>query len=285
MAGVTKPALRDGSRIGFVGLGNQGAPIAGRIAQAGHDLSLWARRLETLNQFAGKAAIAGSVAELATRVDILCICVIDDAGVRQICDEALPAMAPASMIAIMSTVHPDTCRSIGAAAAERGVAVIDAPVSGGAAAAGQGTLTVMMGGAAADCARFLRVAECFSTLAVRLGGIGSGQAAKLINNALLTANLMLAHEAADCGDVLGLDPAALSRVIAASTGNSGAYAILSRLPDLRSFAAGAKLLAKDVGLFAALLAREGGRTHHIVGEATAFLAIADAPSSNPEGRS
>ncbi|AYJ85279.1 NAD(P)-dependent oxidoreductase (plasmid) [Sphingomonas paeninsulae] len=283
MSGVTNPAIRDRSRVGFIGLGNQGAPIAERIARADYDLTLWARRPESLQILAGKAKVAGSITELAASVDILCICVVDDAGVRDVCDAALVAMTPGSMIAIVSTVHPDTCRSIGKAAALRRIAVIDAPVSGGAIAALAGTLTVMMGGSQADCARFAPLAETFASLVVRLGEIGSGQAAKLINNALLTANLMLAHEAAFCGSVLGLESAALSRVIAASSGNSEAHAILSRLPDLQSFAHGARLLAKDVDLFAALLTREGGTAEHIVGEASAFLSIFDPASSDPKG--
>jgi 3-hydroxyisobutyrate dehydrogenase len=283
MSGVVNRAGQSQGRIGFVGLGNQGAPIAERIASAGHELILWARRPDTLNTFQGKAGRANLLTDLAARVGILCICVVDDAGVTEICDDAIAAMTPGSLIAIMSTVHPDTCRAIGKTAAARGIAVIDAPVSGGAMAAREGTLAVMMGGSPADCARFMPIVESFSGLVVRLGDLGAGQAAKLINNALLTANLMLAYEAAACGDVLGLDPAALSQVIAASSGNSGAHAILSRLPDIGAFAGGARLLAKDVALFAAVLAREGGSTDHIVGEASAFLAIANPPSIDPKG--
>lgn len=283
MSGVVNPAKQGGGRIGFVGLGNQGAPIAERIASAGHELILWARRPEALDAFQGKADRANSLIDLAASVEFLCICVVDDAGVTAICDEAIAVMAPGSLIAIMSTVHPDTCRAIGKTAAARGIAVIDAPVSGGAMAARDGSLAVMMGGSPADCTRFMAIVECFSGFVVRLGDLGAGQAAKLINNALLTANMMLAYEAAACGDALGLDRAALSDLIAASSGNSGAYAILSRLPDIGAFAGGARLLAKDVDLFAALLARAGGSTEHIVGDASAFLAIANPPSTDPTG--
>ncbi|MDO7842204.1 NAD(P)-dependent oxidoreductase [Sphingomonas immobilis] len=267
-----------GPKIGFVGLGNQGAPIAARIAAAGHPLHLWARRPETLADFPGQASIAESLPALAAAVDILCICVVDDAGVIAVCDTALPAMRAGATIAILSTVSPETCRAIAARAAGGGVTVIDAPVSGGAAVARAGTMAVMLGGPQAACDAVRPVFESFATLIERLGAVGAGQAAKIVNNALLTAQLMLAHEAQAAGAALGLDTAALARVIAASSGRSYAYELRASLPSLAAFENGARLLAKDLALFERLVAGAGASAPAIAGDGRAFLRLASSPA-------
>jgi 3-hydroxyisobutyrate dehydrogenase-like beta-hydroxyacid dehydrogenase len=135
--------------VGFVGLGSQGGPMARRIVQAGFPLILWARRAEALAPYADTAAqTARDLADLGARCDHVGICVFDDAGVREVCAALLPAMRPGSRIAIHSTVLPETCVELAALAAARGVALIDAPVSGGGPGAAAGTLTVMVGGEA-----------------------------------------------------------------------------------------------------------------------------------------
>ncbi len=102
-------------RAGFIGLGSQGAPMARRMADAGIPTTLWARRAESLDPFAEcDVEIAGSPAELASASDVICVCVVDDAGVEQVltADEGvLAGCRPGTLIVIHSTVHPETCRA------------------------------------------------------------------------------------------------------------------------------------------------------------------------------
>jgi 3-hydroxyisobutyrate dehydrogenase len=265
---ATPPRIKS---VGFIGVGNQGAPIARRIAGAGWPLMLWARRPEVLGEFASVATSSESAEALASASDLLCLCVVDDAGVCELIDRTLPAMRPGSLVAILSTIHPDTCVRIADRAADRGISVIDAPVSGGAEGAAAGTMAVMMGGTDQDCARAEPVFRSFGRLIMRLGDVGAGQRAKLVNNALLAAILDVTQDARETGAALGLDPAALDAVLAASSGNSFGLQVLSRLPDLCALANGARLLRKDVGLLQALCDGSGLMSPPMIAAGTRFL--------------
>jgi 3-hydroxyisobutyrate dehydrogenase len=162
-------------------------------------------------------------------------------------------MRAGSRIAIHSTIHPDTCVALARRAAERGIALIDAPVSGGGPAAAAGTLTVMLGGDAATIAAAQPVFQTFGGMIAHVGGVGAGQLAKLVNNSLMAANMALADAALGAGAALGLDPAALAELVKVSSGRSYGFEVRARLPDIRLFGHGAQLLAKDVGLLAAVL--------------------------------
>lgn len=269
----------DVERVGFIGLGNQGAPIAQRIAGAGWPLTVWARRPEAAVAFAHTATRSETVEELAGAVDLLCLCVVDDAGVQEIAERALPSMAPGGLVAILSTVRPQTCVELAALAGARRIAVIDAPVSGGGKAAADGTLTVMMGGSKSECARARTVFDSFGGLIVRLGDVGAGQRAKLVNNALLTAIMGLTQEARETGSALGLARDALDEVLAVSSGGSFGHGILRALPDLSAFANGAALLEKDVGLLRDLAASQAIAAPELLDVADAFLARCTAPHS------
>jgi 3-hydroxyisobutyrate dehydrogenase-like beta-hydroxyacid dehydrogenase len=236
-------------KCGFIGLGSQGGPMARRMIDAGYPVTLWARRAESLTPYADtRATIAPDIAALGRSVDHVGICVVDDAGVQQICDALIPAMRSGSSIAIHSTVNPQLCVSLAAAAALRGIALIDAPVSGGGGGAAAGSLTVMVGGdkQAVDAVR--PVFETFAGLIVHLGGVGAGQRAKLVNNAMMAANLAIAHHALTAGGELGLDRKALIDLIKVSSGRSFGFEVYARLPTPQAFAHGAKLLVKDVRL-------------------------------------
>jgi 3-hydroxyisobutyrate dehydrogenase len=240
--------------VGFVGLGSQGGPMARRIVEAGFPLLLWARRPEALTPFHDTAAMAVSdLAELGARAAHVGVCVLDDTGVREVVGALLPAMHAGSRIAIHSTIHPATCTALAAQAAARGIALIDAPVSGGGQGAAAGTLTVMVGGEAAAVAAARPIFATFSGLISHVGGVGAGQLAKLVNNSLMAANMALADAALGVGSTLGLDRAALIDLIKASSGRSYGFEVRARLPDIAQFGHGAKLLAKDVGLLDAVL--------------------------------
>lgn len=228
--------------------------MARRIVEGGYDLRLWARRAESLADFANtKAQSAASIAGLGAVCDHVGICVVDDAGTRQVCDALIPAMRAGSLIAIHSTIHPETCRALAAQAAARGIKLLDAPVSGGGPAATAGTLTVMVGGDASTLAAARPIFETFAGLIVHLGDIGAAQTAKIVNNTLMAANMALAHHALASGEALGIDRKALADLIKASSGRSFGMEVYARLPSPAAFAHGGKLLAKDVGLLGALL--------------------------------
>jgi 3-hydroxyisobutyrate dehydrogenase len=235
--------------VGFIGLGSQGGPMARRIGESGFSLVLWARRAEALTPFKDLSAqAAASVAELGARAEHVGICVVDDAAVDEVCRELLPAMRPGSCIAIHSTVHPSTVIDWAQRAAARRIALIDAPVSGGGPATAARTLTVMVGGEEAAVERARPIFETFGGLIVRVGGVGAGQTAKLVNNAMMAAHLAVAHHALCAAAALGLDRTALREIVKASSGRSYGFEIYARLPSPGAFGHGAKLLAKDVRL-------------------------------------
>ena len=205
--------------------------MARRMIDAGFPVVLWARREATLEPYRDTpATYAGTVAELGAQAEHVGVCVVTDDDVKQVCAELFPAMTPGGRIAIHSTILPETCKALAKQAAEHGLVLLDAPVSGGEPAAKAGALTVMVGGdaAALDAAR--PVFETFARLIVHLGEVGAGQHAKLINNALLAANLGLAHAALTAGDKLGVDRKMLAELLMASSGRSMGVEIYSPMP-------------------------------------------------------
>jgi len=228
--------------------------MARRIVESGFPLMLWARRADSLAPFSDTAAQSvTSIAELGARAEHVGVCVVDDAGVRQVCSELIPAMRPGSRIAIHSTVHPNTVIEIAKQAAGRGIGLIDAPVSGGGPAAATQTLTVILGGDEEIIASARPIFETFGGLIVRVGGVGAGQMAKLINNALMAAHIAMAHHGLAAGSALGLDRSALREIVKVSSGRSYGFEVYSRLPAPTAFGHGAKLLAKDVRLLGEIL--------------------------------
>ena len=263
--------------MGFVGLGDQGAPIAERILKAGYPLWVWARRPGVVDPLVEAGArAAADLAELGGACDAVGICVVDDAGVREVSGAVLPALRPGSVLMILATVHPDTCRELAERAAERGVDVLDTPVSGGGGAAREGTLAVMAGGEAATLERWRPLIDSFAGQLVHLGGVGAGQLGKLVNNAMFAANLETARRAVAAGEALGLDRAELDRLLSGSSGRSFAHQVLSGLPDLAMFAGGAQLLRKDARLLREVTGARGVDAGDLVDQAEAFLGRVEA---------
>jgi 3-hydroxyisobutyrate dehydrogenase-like beta-hydroxyacid dehydrogenase len=256
-------------RVGFIGLGSQGGPMARRIVEAGYATTLWARRPESLEPYADTAArTAASPAELAAASDLVCLCVVNDADVEEVItgeQGVLAGLAAGGIIAVHSTVHPDTCRSLAERAAARGVTLIDATVSGGGPGAAAGALLVMVGGDDETVERCRPVFETYGDPVTHLGPLGSGQLAKLINNVLFTANLGAAASALALGESLGMDRQRLADVV--SHGSSRSFA-LGRIKDAggtldRLAAHAGGLLQKDVRLVTEL-ADKSGTPHGIV---------------------
>lgn len=262
--------------VGFIGLGNQGEPIAKRLIAAGLVTSLWARTPRTLEAFAGLPFHrAGTIAELAARSDLVSTCVVDDAGVRDIANAALPNMKRGAVFAIHSTVHPDLCSALAEEAQPFGVTVIDAPVSGGRAAAERGELAVMVGGDPVAIARCEPAFRAFATTVMRMGEIGSGQTTKLVNNVLMGANLTLAHAALRLGAELGIDAEALGAILLASSGRSFSLGMRLQLGDPAAYAHGAVLGRKDIGLVRSLGGRESASGELLAQTASLFVDLAE----------
>ncbi|GAA5052076.1 NAD(P)-dependent oxidoreductase [Nocardia callitridis] len=270
-------------RVGFIGLGSQGGGIARRIAHAGYPTTLWARRREALVPFDDTGAkYANSPAELAELSDVVCLCVVADADVREVVsgeNGVLAGLAEGGIIVIHSTVHPQTCRDLADQAAAKGVTVVDAPVSGGGGAAEEGRLLVMVGGADADVARCRPVFESYGNPVVHLGALGSGQVAKLLNNLLFTANLATAASTLTLGAALGIDGDQLGRVITHGTADSFALGRVvsagGTLDRIAQHAGG--LLRKDVGLVAGLAGAADVRPGVVLDAADATLTMMDHP--------
>jgi len=228
--------------------------MARRIIDAGFPVTLWARRPATLEPFAGAhAAVAGSPAELAAESDIVCLCVTGDADVEAVTggpDGVLAGLKPGGVIAVHSTVHPDTCKRLAARAAVSGVRVLDAPVSGGSPAAEAGRLLVMVGGEDATVQYCRPVFETFGDPVVHLGPLGSGQLAKLLNNAAFTAHLGVAASLLALGKVLDVDPVRLAEVVLHGSGRSFALDRVASAGGTLDRIAGhaGHLLDKDVRL-------------------------------------
>jgi 3-hydroxyisobutyrate dehydrogenase-like beta-hydroxyacid dehydrogenase len=267
-------------RAGFIGLGSQGAPMARRIVDGGFPLTLWARRPDTLVPFANTAAkTASTPAELAASSDVIGLCVRDDSDIEQIvsgADGVLAGIAPGAIIAVHSTVHPDTVRVLADRAAKKGAFVVDAPVSGGQPAASVGRLLVMVGGAQEHVERARPVFATYGDPVVHLGPLGSGQVTKLLNNTLFTAHLAVGASLLKLGRDLSVDPAGLATVIGHGSGESFALARITDAGGTLDRIAGhaGPLLAKDVRLTVAVAEAAGVAVDvPVVAAADAALAL------------
>lgn len=203
-------------RAGFVGLGQIGRPMAERLVAGGLATTVYDLAPEPVAALvAAGAAAAGSPRELAARSDVVGVCVRDDADVRAVCegpDGLLAGAAPGAVVAIHSTVLPATVRALGEAAARRGVGVLDACMTGGAAGAARGTLTYMVGGEAEHLERCRPVLETSAKKIVHTGPLGSGCTAKLCNNLMTYLAWTSAYEATRLARATGLPQEVLEEV-------------------------------------------------------------------------
>jgi 3-hydroxyisobutyrate dehydrogenase-like beta-hydroxyacid dehydrogenase len=267
---------------GFIGLGSQGGGMAQRLIEMGVPTTLWARNPATVEPFGDVATIAADPAELGRRSDVVGICVTDGDAVRDVTlgrTGVLAGMAGGSVLAIHSTIGTDECDEIAAAAARFGVDVIDAPVSGGGAAAAAGTLTVYVGGSPSGVDRARPVLETYGDPVLHLGALGSGLRTKLINNVLNAANFALAHDAMAIGEALGLDVEQLGAALRNGSGRSFSLEVFVGLGSLDVIADHAgSLLAKDVDLFTREAAPSlGSSREFLLAPADRFLTLVGRP--------
>lgn len=251
------------STIGFIGLGHMGGPMAQNLLKAGHTLKVFdlvPAALQAATQ-AGATAVA-SAAEAATGVDLVVSMLPASRHVEGLYlgDQGLlGVIAKGTLVLECSTIAPESARKVSKAAAECGIRMLDAPVSGGTGGAVAGTLTFIVGGAAADLEAAMPYLQAMGKNIFHAGDAGAGQVAKICNNMLLGIQMAGTAEALALGVANGLDPKTLSDIIAKSSGRNWATELYNPWPGVMSQAPashdyeggfGVDLMLKDLGLAA-----------------------------------
>ncbi|MDF7797261.1 3-hydroxyisobutyrate dehydrogenase [Pseudomonas syringae] len=256
--------------IAFIGLGNMGAPMARNLIKAGHALQVFDLNKSVLAEFAELGAqVSDSPAQAAQGTELVITMLPAAAHVRSVYlndDGVLKGISAGVPAVDCSTIDPQTIRDIAAVAAQQGVVLGDAPVSGGTGGAQAGTLTFMVGGSAGHFAVLKPVLEQMGRNIVHCGDVGTGQIAKICNNMLLAISMIGVAESMALGNALGIDTEVLAGIINTSTGrcwSSEAYnpwpGIVETAPASRGYSGGfgAELMLKDLGL-----ATEAARAAH-----------------------
>lgn len=203
-------------KIGFIGLGNMGAPMAANLSKAGHEVvgfDMAEVSIDGVN-------IAASAAEAATGADVVITMLPNGTILRAVAGDVIPAMAAGAALIDCSTVDVDSARSVAEAAENANILAVDAPVSGGIGGASAGTLTFMAGGSDAAFAKAAPLFDIMGQKAVHCGAAGAGQAAKICNNMILGVTMIATCEAFALADKLGLDRQKMFDVVSTSSGYS-----------------------------------------------------------------
>ncbi|MBC8160031.1 MAG: NAD(P)-dependent oxidoreductase [Roseiflexaceae bacterium] len=221
-------------RIGFIGLGIMGRGMARNLLNAGFPLTVWNRTAARAEELvAAGAALAASPAALAGQSEIIISCVSDTPDVEAVLlgeQGAIHGAQAGALVIDMSTISPQATRTIGAKLAERGVAMLDAPVSGGSEGAAKGTLSIMVGGEAANVERARPAFEAMGKTITHVGALGDGQTVKLANQILVVGNTMAMAEALLFAQASGVD---LQHTYdALKNGAAGSWMFTNRAPQI-----------------------------------------------------
>ena len=248
-------------RIGFIGLGNMGLPMARNLVRAGFGVKGFDLSEAALQAIESAGATrCASAAEAVDGVDAVITMLPASRHVRSLWlgeDGLLSRLLPGTLLIDSSTIAAATAREVAAAAAQRGIDMVDAPVSGGTGAAEAGTLTFMVGGSADQLERARPLLEKMGRRVLHAGASGAGQTAKACNNMLLGIIMAGTCEALQLGIANGLDPRVLSDIIGSSSGanwvlgsNNPCPGTLESAPSARGYSGGfaAQLMLKDLGL-------------------------------------
>lgn len=249
-------------RVGFIGLGNMGRPMAGLLQQAGYALTVYDIRKEAVEQFVAETGgeAAASPADVARSAPVVITMLPDGTVVRDVVlgggrqpegTAVVDGLAEGGVVVDMSSSHPEQTQRLAAELAERGIRLIDAPVSGGVRRARTGTLGIMIGGDVDAVPGLRDLLQVMGENLIVLGDVGSGHAAKTLNNLLSATGLVAAAEVFLVGRKWGLDLNALLEAINSSTGyNNSTHHKLAQFVFNRCFRSGAELhvLVKDLSI-------------------------------------
>ncbi|WP_020098754.1 NAD(P)-dependent oxidoreductase [Mycobacterium sp. 360MFTsu5.1] len=223
-------------KLGYIGLGNQGAPMAKRLAEWPGGLTVFDMRAEAMAPFAELGAtLADSIAEVA-KADVISVTVLNDEQVRDVVAQLAEHAEPGTVIAIHSTIEPTTAVELAEQLRPKGIHIVDAPVSGGAHAASKGELAVMVG---ADDDAYDKVKPAFkqwASLVVRAGEPGAGTKMKLARNMLTFIGFAAACEAQKLAEASGIDLQKLGRVVRHSDAQSGGPGAIMARDDTKPLA-------------------------------------------------
>src|SRR6185437_4221436 len=266
------PESNDKPAVGWIGLGDQGTPMAQAIADNGYQLHVWARHPESLKALDGHAFIPHtSVAEMAAVSDVVGLCLRQDSDNVQVATDGglLSAMRRGTVLVNHGTGLPQEARHLTELPAPYGVAVVDAPVAGGHAASYARQLTTIVGGDADVVHRLTPLFQTFSKTVIHIGEAGSGQYGKLFNNILLMMNHKNALDVLRLANGLDLPSPAMLQVLL--SGSASSYALQAIGPSITASNVHhlVPLELIDVGLFSGAVAALGDAARPVIDRATA----------------
>jgi 3-hydroxyisobutyrate dehydrogenase-like beta-hydroxyacid dehydrogenase len=221
-------------RVGFVGLGVMGLPMAGHLADAGWPVTVWNRTPAKAEPLRGRVEIAGDLAAVARSSALVFLCVGRTEDVEEVLSQLVPHAAPGTLFVDHSTISPQGARRIHESLDAQGHRFLDAPLTGGSKGAQAGTLTIFCGGSAADFAQAHPAMASYSKRAELTGGPGSGQLTKMVNQIAVAGSLLGLCEAMAFAERAGLDPGLTRELVAG--GAAGSWALDNYGP---------KILARD----------------------------------------
>jgi 3-hydroxyisobutyrate dehydrogenase len=222
------------ARVGFIGLGNMGGGMAANLANKGHDVRAFDLSASALDKAVAAGCLSvASAAEAASGADAIITMLPAGAHVESVyADSVLVAAAPAAILIDCSTIDVATARRVADAAQAKGLAAVDAPVSGGIGAATAGTLTFMVGGSTEAFDRARPFLADMGKAVIHAGGNGAGQAAKICNNMILGATMVATCEAFGLAAKLGLDPQSFYDIASVSSGQSWSMTTYCPVPGV-----------------------------------------------------
>jgi 3-hydroxyisobutyrate dehydrogenase len=229
---VTAYKWRKHMKIGFIGLGNMGAPMARNLAHAGHNVTGFDVNNDQAKACQDSLAVADTVADAATSQDVVITMLPNGAALHEVAVEIVPVMTPSSFFIDCSTVDMQTTNRVAEMIVSAELCGLDAPVSGGVSGAIAGTLTFMVGGAADTLETVMPLFDIMGGRVIHCGDAGAGQVAKICNNMILGATMIATCESFVLADQLGLDLQRLFDVVSTSSGSSWSMNTYCPVPDV-----------------------------------------------------
>lgn len=212
------------TRVGFVGLGTMGKPMATNVLKAGFDLMVYDLRQEPLKELAAMGAKVGSsLGDVGRHGEVIEMAVVDDAQVETVIagkEGLLTGAQPGTVIAIHSTIHPETTKKVAEIAKAKGVGVVDAQMSGGSTGATARTLCFMVGGERVWSEKCRPVLEASGKNIFHVGALGNGSAAKAAQQTMVVINMLSAYEGMTLARKAGIDPKVFQEMVHVSAGQS-----------------------------------------------------------------